>query len=83
MPETVTERRQTCRIDLTDPERRMFLRLMHRLLDDIRVERTSYRVHAEGDPLRGHLVKDGVDITDEINAQETHARRFLAMALMK
>ena len=84
MPQLATpQRRQTCSLALTDPERRDLVRLMYRVLADIEAEKRSSRVLASGDPDHGRLVKDGVDITLQSNLDEAAARRFLFLARLK
>jgi hypothetical protein len=84
MPQIATpQRRQTCPLTLTDRERRDLMRLMHRVLAEIEIDKRSYRVLVPTDPNRGRLLKDGEDITLQTNLDEAAARRFLFLARLK
>jgi hypothetical protein len=76
-------RRQVCKFELTDRERRDLLRLMHRVLEDVETDKNSYRILMPGDPNCGRLLKDGVDITEQTLLDEMAARRFLFLARLK
>lgn len=88
MPQAVTaahreerrDRRVALKLALTDPERRDLMRLMHRVLEEIELDKSSYRVLLQSDPHHGRLLKDGRDITDQTYLDETAARRFLFLA---
>jgi len=71
---------KTFKLALTDSERRDLMRLMHRVLREIEVDRSAYIVRAKGDPMRGRLVKDGEDITEQTNLDKIAADRFLDLA---
>lgn len=90
MPQTAQQfRKQVCRLVLTDPERRDLMRLMHRVLEEVEMEKRSYRVLAHDHPLRGRVVKftaenpKGEDVTEQNLLDEAAARRFLFLARLK
>ena len=64
------------KLALTERERKSLKRLMYRVVDDVEVDKNSYRVLLKSDPQFGRLLKDGEDITDR-EIDEREARAFL------
>lgn len=69
--------RKAIQLDLCDHERRALKALMYGILDQVEVEKRSFRIHCPSDPHHGRLIDDGDDITDRIYATEAAARAFL------